>query len=306
MIGLRILELHIDSKIPTNVMKFPKNIPEQSQKEQPGLEHEMHRPEPITIRSNYKGAEKLKNKVALITGGDSGIGRAVAVHFAREGANVAIVCTERERIDAEDTRKMVEEEGQECLTLIGDLKDPTFCKLIVDLTIREFKQLDIVVNNAGIHYETKELADISEEQLTETFEVNVFSFFLVTQAALKYLKEGASIINTASIVAYRGSESLMDYAATKGAIVAFTRSLSSNLASKGIRVNGVAPGPIWTPLIVSGRSPAKVKGFGKDTPMERPGQPAELGPAYVFLACEDSSYITGQVIHVNGGTIINT
>lgn len=287
-------------------MKFPVTIPEQSQKEQPGLEYKMHHPEPITIRPNYKGADKLKEKVALITGGDSGIGRAVAVHFAREGANVAIVCTERERIDAEDTRKMVEDEGRECLTLIGDLKDPAFCKIIVDLTVREFKRLDIVVNNAGIHYETKELGDISEDQLTETFEVNVFSFFHVTQAALKYLKEGASIINTASIVAYRGSESLMDYAATKGAIVAFTRSLSSNLASKGIRVNGVAPGPIWTPLIVSGRSPEKVKGFGKDTPMERPGQPAELGPAYVFLACEDSSYITGQVIHVNGGTIINT
>lgn len=287
-------------------MKFPKNIPEQSQKEQPGLEYEMDRPEPITIRPNYKGAEKLKNKVALITGGDSGIGRAVAVHFAREGANVAIVCTERERIDAEDTQKMVEAESRECLILIGDLKDPAFCRIIVDLTVREFKQLDIVVNNAGIHYETEALTDISEEQLTETFEVNVFSFFHVTQAALKHLKEGASIINTASIVAYRGSKSLMDYASTKGAIVAFTRSLSSNLASKGIRVNGVAPGPIWTPLIVSGRSPEKVKGFGKDTPMERPGQPAELGPAYVFLACEDSSYITGQVIHVNGGTIINT
>ncbi|AEI49511.1 SDR family oxidoreductase [Runella slithyformis] len=287
-------------------MKYPENIPEQTQKEQPGLEYKMHHPAPVTIRPNYKGAEKLKNKVALITGGDSGIGRAVAVHFAREGANVAIVCTERERIDAEDTRKMVEDEGKECLTLIGDLKDPAFCRVIVDLTIREFKQLDIVVNNAGIHYEAEALTDISEEQLTETFEVNVFSFFYVIQAALKHLKEGASIINTASIVAYRGSESLMDYAATKGAIVAFTRSLSSNLASKGIRVNGVAPGPIWTPLIVSGRNPEKVKEFGKDTPMERPGQPAELGPAYVFLACEDSSYITGQVIHVNGGTIINT
>jgi NAD(P)-dependent dehydrogenase (short-subunit alcohol dehydrogenase family) len=287
-------------------MKYPKNIPEQSQKQQPGLEYKMNHPEPITIRPNYKGADKLKNKVALITGGDSGIGRAVAVHFAREGAKIAIVCTERERIDAEDTRKMVEAEGQECLTLIGDLKDPAFCRIIVDLTIREFQQLDIVVNNAGIHYETNDLTDITEAQLSETFEVNVYSFFHVTQAALKYLKEGASIINTASIVAYRGSESLMDYAATKGAIVAFTRSLSSNLASKGIRVNGVAPGPIWTPLIVSGRSPEKVKGFGKDTPMERPGQPAELGPAYVFLACDDSSYITGQVIHVNGGIIINT
>lgn len=292
--------------MPVNAMKFPKNIPEQSQSVQPGLEYKMHNPEPITIRPNYKGAGKLKDKVALITGGDSGIGRAVAVHFAREGANVAIVCTDREKKDAEDTRQMIEDEGRECLILIGDLKDPAFCKVVVELTVKEFKKLDIVVNNAGIHYETKELTDISENQLKETFEVNVFSFFHVTQAALKHLKEGASIINTASIVAYRGSESLMDYAATKGAIVAFTRSLSSNLASKGIRVNGVAPGPIWTPLVVSGRDPEKVKGFGKDTPMERPGQPCELAPAYVFLACEDSSYITGQVIHVNGGTIINT
>ena len=287
-------------------MKFPVNIPEQSQQEQPGLEYKMHNPEPITIRDSYKGADKLKNKVALITGGDSGIGRAVAVHFAREGANVAIVCTEREQKDAQQTRQMVENEGQKCLILTGDLRDVKFCKEIVQKTVREFDQLDILVNNAGIHYETKELTDISDTQLAETFEVNVFSFFHVTQAALKYLKKGASIINTASVVAYRGSESLMDYAATKGAVVAFTRSLSGNLAEKGIRVNGVAPGPIWTPLIVSGRDPEKVKGFGTDTPLGRPGQPCELGPAYVFLAGEDSSYITGQLIHVNGGSILNS
>lgn len=287
-------------------MKFPTDIPAQAQEEQPGLEYKMHNPEPITIRPNYKGADKLKDKVALITGGDSGIGRAVAVHFAREGANVSIVCTPSEQKDAEETRQMVEKEGQECFVQMGDLRDLNFCNEVVEKTVEKFKKLDILVNNAGIHYEAEDLKDISDEQLTETFEVNVFSFFHVTQDALKYLKKGSCIINTASVVAYRGSQSLMDYAATKGAIVAFTRSLSGNLAGKGIRVNGVAPGPIWTPLIVSGREPEKVKDFGGDTPMGRPGQPCELGPAYVFLASEDASYITGQMIHVNGGSIINT
>ncbi|MFN8349316.1 MAG: SDR family oxidoreductase [Spirosomataceae bacterium] len=287
-------------------MNFPKDIPAQAQEEQPGLEYKMHDPEPITIRDTFKGADKLKDKVALITGGDSGIGRAVAVHFAREGADVSIVCTPSEEKDAEETRQMVEKEGRDCLIQMGDLRSPDFCAEIVEKTVKKFKKLDILVNNAGLHYEVENLTDISDEQLSETFEVNVFSFFHVTQAALKHLKKGACIINTASVVAYRGSQSLMDYAATKGAVVAFTRSLSGNLASKGIRVNGVAPGPIWTPIIVSGREPDKVKGFGGDTPMGRPGQPCELGPAYVFLASEDASYITGQMIHVNGGSIINT
>jgi NAD(P)-dependent dehydrogenase (short-subunit alcohol dehydrogenase family) len=277
----------------------PKKFPSQSQS-QPGEEHKM-KPQPEIIRSNYKGSNKLKGKVAFITGGDSGIGRSVAVHFAREGASVAIVYLE-ENADAQETKRMVEEEGGSCLILEGDLKDAAFCKKSIASCIKKFKKLNILVNNAAVQFPKDRLEQISEKQLEKTFRTNIFAYFYIAKAALPYLKKGDVIINTSSVTAYRGSDHLMDYASTKGAIVSFTRSLSSNLASKGIRVNGVAPGPIWTPLI-----PATfddITNFGQDTPMGRAGQPSEVGPAYVFLASEDSSYITGQFIHINGGELI--
>ncbi len=277
----------------------PKKFPSQSQS-QPGEEHKM-KPQPEIIRSNYKGSNKLKGKVAFITGGDSSIGRSVAVHFAREGASVAIVYLE-ENADAQETKRMVEEEGGSCLILEGDLKDAAFCKKSIASCIKKFKKLNILVNNAAVQFPKDRLEQISEKQLEKTFRTNIFAYFYIAKAALPYLKKGDVIINTSSVTAYRGSDHLMDYASTKGAIVSFTRSLSSNLASKGIRVNGVAPGPIWTPLI-----PATfddITDFGQDTPMGRAGQPSEVGPAYVFLASEDSSYITGQFIHINGGELI--
>lgn len=277
----------------------PKKFPSQSQS-QPGEEHKM-KPQPEIIRSNYKGSNKLKGKVAFITGGDSGIGRSVAVHFAREGASVAIVYLE-ENADAQETKRMVEEEGGSCLILEGDLKDAAFCKKSIASCIKKFKKLNILVNNAAVQFPKDRLEQISEKQLEKTFRTNIFAYFYIAKAALPYLKKGDVIINTSSVTAYRGSDHLMDYASSKGAIVSFTRSLSSNLASKDIRVNGVAPGPIWTPLI-----PATfddITNFGQGTPMGRAGQPSEVGPAYVFLASEDSSYITGQFIHINGGELI--
>lgn len=277
----------------------PKKFPSQTQS-QPGEENKM-KPQPEIIRDNYKGSGKLKGKVAFITGGDSGIGRSVAVHFAREGASVAIVYLEENK-DAKETKRMVEEEGSKCLILEGDLKDAKFCKKSIAECIKQYGKLNILVNNAAVQFPKDKLEQISEQQLTETFQTNIFAYFYIAKAALPHLKKGDVIINTSSVTAYRGSDHLMDYASTKGAIVSFTRSLSSNLASKGIRVNGVAPGPIWTPLI-----PATfddVTDFGQDTPMGRAGQPSEVGPAYVFLASEDSSYITGQFIHINGGELI--
>ena len=277
----------------------PKKFPAQSQS-QPGEENKM-KPQPEIIRDNYKGSGKLKGKVAFITGGDSGIGRSVAVHFAREGASVAIVYIEENK-DAKETKRMVEEEGSTCLILEGDLKDATFCKKSIAECIKQYGKLNILVNNAAVQFPKDKLEQISEQQLTETFQTNIFAYFYIAKAALPHLKKGDVIINTSSVTAYRGSDHLMDYSSTKGAIVSFTRSLSSNLASKGIRVNGVAPGPIWTPLI-----PATfddVTDFGQDTPMGRAGQPSEVGPAYVFLASEDSSYMTGQFIHINGGELI--
>lgn len=281
-------------------MTKPEKLPEQSQSKQPGKEHKMN-PEPEIIRKGYKGSGKLKNKIALITGGDSGIGRAVAVHFAREGADVAIVYLEENK-DAKKTKKLVEEEGQKCIILRGDIKNKAFCKSLVKNVIDEFGALDILVNNAAVQFPQDGLEDIDDEQLEETFETNILAMFRITRTALSHLNKGSRIINTASVTAYRGSDHLLDYSSTKGAIVSFTRSLSQNLAEKGILVNAVAPGPIWTPLIPATFD--SVSDFGKDTPLGRVGQPSEVAPAYVFLASEDSTYITGQVIHVNGGEMI--
>lgn len=277
----------------------------QHQDAQPGLESQMD-PQPIYMRDDYRGTGKLKEKVALITGGDSGIGRAVAVHFAREGADVAIMYHPREEEDAQKTASLVRIEGVRCLLLPGDLRFLASIRQSVAKVIREFNRINILVNNAANHVEQKEFTDISDEQMRDTFEINILAMFRLTKEALPHMAAYDSIINTTSVVSYRGSESLIDYAATKGAVTAFTRSLSQNLADRSIRVNGVAPGPIWTPLIVSTKTPEEVAEFGKDTPMERPGQPAELAPAYVFLASEDASYITGQVMHVNGGEVINS
>lgn len=280
-------------------MKKPKTFPEQKQ-ELPGNEHKMN-PEPEIIRENYTGSGKLLGKTAFITGGDSGIGRSASVHFAREGANIAIVYLKEDK-DAKETKAMIEKEGQQCLLISGDLKDEKFCKEAIKKCITAFKTINVLVNNAAIQFPQNELEKITAAQLHKTFETNIYPYFYITKAALPYLKEGDTIINTSSVTAYRGSEHLVDYSSTKGAIVSFTRSLSTMLAKRKIRVNGVAPGPIWTPLIVA--SFDKLSDFGKDNPMERAGQPSEVGPAYVFLACEDSSYITGQFIHINGGELV--
>lgn len=268
----------------------------------PGQQRPMH-PQPETIRESYRGSAKLEGKVALISGGDSGIGRAVAVHFAREGADVAILylC---EDTDAHDTQVAIEAEGRRCLLLRGDVRDEDRCRSAVEETVAQLGRLDILINNAADQISQDRPEDISSEQLRLTFETNFYPYFYLVQHALKHLGEGGIIINTGSVTSFRGSKHLIDYASTKGAIETFTYSLAQNLIGRGIRVNGVAPGPIWTPLITSSMDKERQEKFGKDTPMKRPGQPSEVAPAYVYLACEDSSYVTGQFIHINGGGFI--
>ena len=275
--------------------------PPQQQDHQPGRETEMH-PKPDYM-PKFPGNGRLAGKVAIITGGDSGIGRACAVLFAREGAEVALVYLE-ETEDAKITEAAVRAEGKQALLLRGDVGDKTFCDNVVGKVIEEFGKLDVIVNNAAEQHPREEITDISAAQLRKTFETNLFGYFYLTQAAMPHLGKGASIVNTTSVTAYRGSPQLLDYASTKGAIVAFTRSLAGNLADKGIRVNAVAPGPIWTPLIPATFDADKVAEFGATQPMKRPGQPNEVATCHLFLACEESSYLSGQVLHPNGGEIV--
>lgn len=281
-----------------------KDIPKQEQASQPGKESKME-PEPEIIRDDYEGSHKLKGKIALITGGDSGIGRSIAVHFAREGAKVAIVYLE-ENEDAQATKQMVEDEGAECLIIQGDIRERAFCEQCIQEVIDRFGGLNILVNNAGEQHVREGIEAVDLDKTEQTFQTNVVSMFYLTQMAAEHLNEGDCIINTTSVVAYQGRKYLIDYGATKGAIVGFTRSLNDDLAPKGIRVNAVAPGPIWTPLIPATFDKEHVDDFGKSTHLGRPGQPSELAPAYVFLASKDASYISGQVIHVNGGEPVSS
>ena len=283
-------------------MSDDKTMPAQHQDRQPGLESEMT-PKPSFENPNYKGSGKLENKVAIVTGGDSGIGRAVAVYFAKEGADVAVLYLD-EHEDAEETGRQVEQEGRRCMLLSGDVGQESFCQDAVRKVVTEFDRLDVLVNNAGEQHPQESIMDISSEQLERTFRTNIFAMFYMTKAALEFMSEGSAIVNSCSVTAFRGSPSLLDYAATKGAIVAFTRSLAQNLAEKNIRVNSVAPGPVWTPLIPSTFSEEKVAKFGENVPMKRPAQPEEIAPSYVFLASSDASYITGQTIHPNGGEVV--
>lgn len=280
-----------------------KQQPPQQQDRRPGLESEMS-PAPKSEDRKHHGAGKLRDKVAIITGGDSGIGRAVAIAFAREGADVTIMYLDEHK-DADETKRLVEQEGRRCLTVSGDVGTVECCRDGVDRTLHEFGRLDILINNAAEQHPQDSITKITPDQLARTFRTNIFSFFYMTQAALPHLTEGSAIINTTSVTAYKGSPHLLDYSSTKGAIVGFTRSLSQALAEKHIRVNAVAPGPIWTPLIPSTFPSDKVETFGSDVPLKRAGQPEEVAPSYVFLASDDASYMTGQVLHPNGGTVIN-
>jgi len=277
--------------------------PAQHQARQPGLESSM-RPLPQSDDPHYRGAGKLEGKVALITGGDSGIGRAVALAFAKEGAHLAIVYL-NEHGDAKETGRLIEQHGRDYELIAGDVGDERFCQRAVKQTVKKFGQLDVLVNNAAVQYPQDNLLSITAKQLERTFRTNIFAHFFMAKAALPYLKEGSTIINTTSVTAYRGSAHLLDYSATKGAIVSFTRSLAQALVDKGIRVNGVAPGPIWTPLIAATFPAKTVSKFGSDVPLGRAGEPDEVAPSYVFLASNDSSYMTGQVLHPNGGEIVN-
>jgi NAD(P)-dependent dehydrogenase (short-subunit alcohol dehydrogenase family) len=277
--------------------------PPQHQDQQLGIESEMM-PRPQAEDRGYQGSGKLRGKVALITGGDSGIGRAVAIAFAKEGADVAIAYL-NEHGDAQETQARMEKEGRRCVAIAGDVGDERFCQQAVQDTVRELGRLDILVNNAAEQHPQESLEQITREQLERTFRTNIFSYFYMTKAALGHLRDGSAVINTTSVTAYRGSAHLLDYAATKGAIVAFTRSLAKALVGRGIRVNGVAPGPIWTPLIPSTFPAERVASFGADVPMQRAGQPEEVAPCYVFLASDDASYMTGQILHPNGGEVVN-
>jgi NAD(P)-dependent dehydrogenase (short-subunit alcohol dehydrogenase family) len=289
------------AQMETQTQQQPKSPLPPQQQEKPGIESRMT-PRPEYSAPLYKGADKLRDKVALITGGDSGIGRAVAVLYAREGADVAIVYLPAEQSDAEETRKAVEAEGRRCLLLPGDVSDPAFCRDAVERTVKELGKLDILVNNAANQQSQKRLEDVSEEQWDRTFRVNIYGYFYLAKAALTHLKEGAAIINCGSITGMQGSKDLIDYASTKGAIHAFTKSLAQNLADRKIRVNCVAPGPIWTVLQPVSKPAEKVAAHGEDTPMERPGQPEEVAPAFVFFASEaDSSYISGEILTLLGG-----
>jgi len=284
-------------------MTSPNGFPPQHQNRQPGLEAEMT-PRPVSVPPTYSPGQKLTGKTALITGGDSGIGRGVAILYAMEGADVAI-CYLDEHDDAAETKRQVEATGRRCLLFAGDIGDESFCREVVASTVQEFGRLDILVNNAAEQHPKESIEEITAEQLERTFRTNVFSFFYLTKAALPHLKPGSSIINTTSVTSYHGHKTLLDYSATKGAITTFTRSLALSLAEQGIRVNGVAPGPIWTPLIPSTFTAEQVAKFGTTTPLKRAGQPGEVATSYVFLASDDASYMTGQVLHPNGGEIVN-
>lgn len=284
------------------IVKKTKQRPPQKKQKTPGIQSKM-RPLPQVERNTQH--LKLSDKVAVITGGDSGIGQAVAVAFAKEGADVAIVYL-KEHSDAKETQRLVEKEGRKCLLLPGDVGKEAFCKSVIKSVVGNFGRLDILINNAAEQHPQKSIEDITEKQLEKTFRTNIFSYFFMVKSALKFLKKHKGvIINTASVTAYKGNEGLLDYSSTKGAIVAFTRSLSLSLVDQGIRVNGVAPGPIWTPLIASTFSSKKIETFGSNVPMKRAGQPVEVATCYVFLASSDSSYMTGQILHPNGGEIVN-
>lgn len=287
----------------TTTPSRPDAVPGEQQSKRPGHQSAMD-VQPETRHPKHVGTDKLRGKIALISGGDSGIGRAVAVAFAREGADIAISYLE-EHEDAAETLRLVEKEGRTCLSIAGDIGYADKCQSVVAQVIEKFGRLDILVNNAAEQHPQKSLEDITPDQLERTFRSNIFSMFYMTQAALPHLKQGSTIISTTSVTAYKGSPELLDYSSTKGAIVSFTRSLSMNLAEKKIRVNAVAPGPIWTPLIPSTFDKEKVSQFGKDVPLERPGQPEEVAMSYVFLASDDSSYMSGQTLHPNGGTVVN-
>ncbi len=278
-------------------------FPPQHQPFHPGFEWMMD-PKPISDNAEYKGSEKLKDKVAIISGGDSGIGKAAAIAFAKEGADVVIVYLNEEK-DANETKQIIESYGRSCLAIASDLRYPENSGYVVEQTLAAFEKINILVNNCAVQYRQESILDITTEQLIHTFQTNIFSFFYLTKAVLPHLKKGDSIINTSSVVAYKGHEKLLDYSTTKGAVVTFTRSLALQLVDKGIRVNGIAPGPIWTPFIPSSFPAEEVMTFGSDNKMGRAGQPFELAPAYVYLASDDSSYVTGETIHINGGDFVS-